>query len=126
MVKRGWKAENERKKILEEDSWHCTRNSGSIGASDLVAIRKVNYRVDFPRNTFEVRYEQVKSVRGKIFYFNKRSKSELERLKEIQKKFGITCFFSIKFKRYGWKIIDIIEIDGKPIRFNMESNEISY
>lgn len=109
-MKLGYKPERERQLILQLEGWHVVRCSGSIGALDLVCVKKID-------NFFEVRYEQVKSVKGKIFYFNKQSKWELERLKEIVKKFHIPCFFSIKFKRYGWKILDVNNLNGKTIKF---------
>jgi Holliday junction resolvase len=118
-MKKGYSSEVERKKQLEKENFHCTRNSGSIGATDLIAVRW-NGVVDniLQANCFEVRYEQVKKTRDKTFYFNPESKDELRRLKEISLKFSIPCFFSIKFTNKGWKIISVDKLDGKPIKSN--------
>lgn len=121
MAKKGWQAEHERKIQLEKEGFHCTRNSGGIGATDLIAIKRLLIQ-GFP---FEVRYEQVKKTRNKTFYFNERSRDELKRLKEINLKFNIPCFFAIKFTNKGWEIIDVNKIYGKPIKYikNEKTNQ---
>lgn len=110
MVKLGWVAEHERQLQLQSEGYHVVRCSGSIGALDLVCIKYLD-------GAFVAFYEQVKSTKDKTFYFNKQSRWELERLKEIESKFHIPCFFSIKFKRKGWKFKDVKDIDGSPIKF---------
>jgi Holliday junction resolvase len=116
MAKKGWTTEHERQLQLQSEGYHVVRCSGSIGALDLVCIKHIDIG-------FVVFYEQVKSTKDKTFYFNKQSRWELERLKEIESKFHIPCFFSIKFKRKGWKFINVKDIDGSPIKF-MEKNNI--
>ena len=88
---------------------------------DLIGIRWVigerwEYQPE-KRILFEAVYEQVKKTRSKTFYFNKESKYELSRLKEITEKFKIPCFFAIKFTYKGWKIINVNELDGGPIKY---------
>ena len=113
-MKQGWKSEHERQLQLQSEGWNVVRCSGSIGALDLVAVKYVG---DNTYNIFQVRYEQVKKTRGKTFYFNEESKDELRRLKEITEKFNIPCFFVIKFTYKGWKILNVKEIEGSPIKF---------
>ena len=113
MVKQGYLAEHERQLSLEKEGFHCTRNSGGIGATDLIAVKRLLIQ-GFP---FEVRYEQVKKTRNKTFYFNERSRDELGRLKEINQRFNIPCFFAIKFTNKGWKIINVNKIYGEPIKY---------
>ena len=117
MVKLGYDAERERQLQLQSEGYHVVRCSGSIGALDLVCIKYIDIG-------FVVFYEQVKSTKDKTFYFNKQSRWELERLKEIESKFHIPCFFSIKFKRKGWKFMDVNKIDGKPIKFIDKDAEV--
>ncbi len=112
MAKKGYTPEIERAKQLKEQLWEVTRNSGSIGASDLIAIRIS----DPQRGLFNVRYEQVKATRQKTFYFNERSKDELRRLKNLQRNKLIPCYFAIKFAYKGWKIINVSKINGSPIK----------
>ena len=119
MAKQGWQAEHERQLQLEKEGFHCTRNSGSIGATDLIAVKRLLIQ-GFP---FEVRYEQVKKTRNKTFYFNERSRDELRRLKEITLKFNIPCYFSIKFTNKGWKILNVENIEGKPIKYFDEKKD---
>jgi len=113
MVKLGYEAERERQLQLQADGFHVVRCSGSIGALDLVCIRCKDDIWD----VYDVMYEQVKSTKDKTFYFDEQSKWELERLKEIENKFRIPCFFSIKFKRKGWRVFNVKDIEGKPIKF---------
>lgn len=111
MSKKGYNAERERQLKLQEDGWFVLRVSGSIGAMDLIAIkRNIN-------NQIEVRIEQIKSTRGKAFYFYKQSKWELERLKEIYKTHKIDCYFEIKFKNKGWAEWHVNNLNGQILRF---------
>ena len=115
MTKQGYLAEVERKKTLEKIGFHVTRNSGGIGATDLIAVKKVN--LDEMGDFFVIRYEQVKKTRNKAFYFNERSKDELRRLKDIYKNFGIHCYFSIKFTNRGWKVINVSDFEPSPVHW---------
>lgn len=119
MAKKGYPTEVERKKQLESQGYNVVRCSGSIGCQDLIAAKVSKF---YPRLCFELFYEQVKKTRKKTFYFDERSKDELRRLKEITSKFYIPCYFSIKFVNKGWKIIDVNEINGNPIKFMEEKN----
>jgi len=110
-MKKGYIPERERKLELEKDNYFVLRVSGSIGAGDIIAIK-----YSFVDQLFLVRYEQVKSTSKKVFYFNKQSRSELKRLMEIEEKYKIPCFFSIKFKNNNWLIIEVDKLNGKPIR----------
>jgi len=122
MAKKGYIAEVERKEQLELEGFHVTRNSGSIGANDLIAVKNCIPQEVIDAGLcseikFDVRYEQVKKTREKTFYFNEDSKYELSRLKEISEKFKIPCFFAIKFTYKGWKIINVNDLDGSPIKW---------
>jgi Holliday junction resolvase len=124
MVKPGYIYERERQLVLQELGYHVVRCSGSIGAMDLVCTRAIFASTNnsqavpkLPPIVMETHYEQVKSLKGKTFYFDKQSLWELERLQEIQSKFCIPCFFAIKFKRKGWLVKDVSELRGKPIKF---------
>jgi len=110
MVKKGYAAERERQLQLREEGFHVTRTSGSSGAMDLLAVK-------FVEGNFIVKYEQVKSTKFHTFYFDKNTMWELERLKEIEEKYNIPCYFSIKFSRKGWLIFRIGELTGRPIKY---------
>lgn len=111
-MKKGYKAERERQLEYEESGWFCFRSSGSSGAFDIVAVKPLT-------RSFDVSIEQVKSVKGKTFYFRLRDKKELKRLKNIQRRYKIPCIWSVKFKRRGWKIYDVDEIKegGEPLKY---------
>jgi Holliday junction resolvase len=115
MAKKGYAAEAERKKNLEKEGYFVTRNSGSIGAGDIIAMKPVT---DGAHLVF---IEQVKKTRKKAYYFDEKSKDELRRLKEIYLKFKIDCFFSIKFTNRGWSRVHVSFIDNdKPKRIKYE------
>ena len=97
VVKKGYWAEADRKKMLEKEGWIVFRVSGSIGAMDLIAIKP------FTSTLYEVRLEQVKSVRSNTYYFDERAKDEWRRLYEF-KKSGIICKFVILFKVKGRRV----------------------
>jgi len=90
-MKRGYVSEVKRKRMLESDGWLVFRVSGSIGYLDLLAIKKHSIN-------FIVRFEQVKSTKKKAFYFDEKSKSEWNRLRDVSKAYGIPAFFEIEFK----------------------------
>jgi Holliday junction resolvase len=114
MAKKGYAAEAERKLFFEKKGYFVVRNSGSIGAGDIIVISK-------PTPFHAVFIEQVKKTRDKAFYFNFRAKDELRRLKEIYLKFGIDCYFSIKFTNRGWIQVHVRDIDNdKPKRIKYE------
>jgi len=103
MVKRGYSAEARRKEKLTREGWLVFRVSGSIGPIDLVAIRP------FPHSTlFEVRLEQIKSTKDKIYYFDKQARSEWTRLWDYVKQGIEECYFVILFsRRRKWKIVRV-------------------
>ena len=115
MVKLGYEAERERQLQLQAEGFHVVRCSGSIGAMDLISTKSI----DSTYGQYDISYEQVKSTKDKTFYFDKQSRWELERLKEIESKFHIPCYFVIKFKRKGWIIKRVKDIDGSPIKFKL-------
>ena len=103
-MKRGYVAEHERQKQLEKIGYRVFRVSGSIGAGDLLAVMKRE------RGCYEVFIEQVKSVRGKVFYFDKKAKSEWERLKKEE----VDAFFVVRYsykRRVYWRIV---KVEGPP------------
>lgn len=125
-MKKGYIAEKIRVKKLAEKGWFVKRVSGSIGAEDIVAVRKVN-------NFFDVRLEQVKSTKNRFFYIDERTKSEVERLTNTKKEYGIPCFVSFSFKcdyKRKWKIFDvdyvynIIENGRKKIDLEKEGRDV--
>ena len=103
MAKRGWVAENFHRKFLERNGWLTFRVSGSVGAADIIAIKEI-FSSDEP--LFKVELHQVKSLKGKVFYFDKNSCSEWERLNKIQESKNIPSWFYIYFRMgRGRKII---------------------
>lgn len=119
-MKKGYKEEKERKEWLEEAGWTVYRVSGSIGEADLLAIRLVSAKIPYYNieSLFEIRLEQVKSVRGNTFYFNNQSKKEWKGLYRLYKKLKVPCFFAIKFKRKGWKIVQVKTPRISPIKWS--------
>lgn len=109
MAKKGYRTERERQLVLEKEGYHVLRVSGSIGAMDLIAVKQ-------EISSFIVFYEQVKSTKKDTFYFNERSRDELRRLKEIKKRYGIPCKWSVKFKRKGWKVYNAADLNGSPLK----------
>lgn len=77
------------------------RVSGSIGAMDLIVVEYVPLF-----GMYKVWLEQVKSVKGEYFYFDKRAIDEWNRLKKIP----IPSYFVINFRfgnRYHWKSLKV-------------------
>ena len=77
------------------------RVSGSIGATDIIVIEYVPIF-----KLYQVWLEQIKSVQGKYFYFDKKAKSEWKRLKDMH----IPSYFVVNFRfnhRYHWKSIRV-------------------
>lgn len=107
MVKPGYYAERKRIKEMEKAGWCGFRVSGSIGPNDIVFVRRNPFTGEL-----EIRIEQIKSTKKNKFYFDKRAKSEWNRLYEISKKLNIPCYFVIYY--IGKRKKEIIKI-GKPI-----------
>ncbi len=118
MAKKGYEAEAEFKKKLENMGWLVMRVSGSIGAGDLVAMSASSNKI-----------YQIKSTTSNVFYFDKQTKSEVERLFDIEATYGIPCYLAIKFKRGKgrkgvWVIRKVSEVglnnNYKPIKYEVE------
>jgi len=106
MVKPGYYAEKRRIDEMKKNGWTGFRVSGSIGPNDIVFVRRNPFTKEL-----EVRIEQIKSTKKNKFYFDKRAKSEWNRLYEISKKLNIPCYFVIYY--IGKRKKEIIKID-KP------------
>ena len=104
MAKKGYKAEYERKRMLEKVGYRVYRVSGSIGAGDLLAVRKKE------RGCYEVFIEQVKSVKGGVFYFDKKARNEWQRLRRE----GIPSYFVVRFNRKNKVHWRVVWVDGDP------------
>ena len=107
MVKPGYYAERKRIKELEKEGWIGFRVSGGIGPSDNLFIRRNPFTQEL-----EVRIEQIKSTHKDKYYFDKRAKSEWNRLYEISQKLKIPCYWVIYY--IGKRKKEIIKID-RPI-----------
>ncbi|HDD63924.1 MAG: hypothetical protein DRJ32_02795 [Thermoprotei archaeon] len=105
MVKKGYRAEKRRIEEMKEGGWIGFRVSGSVGAQDIIFIRKDPFTGEL-----EIRIEQVKSTRKNKFYFDKQARSEWMRLRELSKRLGVQCFFVIYFTRNRKK--KILKIEG--------------
>jgi len=110
MAKKGYEAEAQFKKMLEQDGWLVFRVSGSIGAGDLIAMR-----------AFRNKIYQIKSTINDVFYFDKNSRDEIERLFDIEAEYGIPCYLAIQFrqgkgKKNEWVVKRVGDIDFRPIR----------
>jgi len=104
-MKRGYKAEKERKDYLEKQGYIVYRVSGSMGAEDLIVLKRTS---NHPSGLFRVWLEQVKSTKKKVFYFNARSIDEWNRLSSTD----LEAYFVIKFRRgIGrkpvWKMVKV-------------------
>jgi len=106
MGSKGIDAERERKERLEKLGFFVSRSPGSLDCWDIFAVKNG-----------QTRLEQVKKTREKTFYFSKESKEQLAALKLIQAKYGIECYFAIKFVRRGWLCIRVDDLTAEPIKF---------
>lgn len=116
MAKKGYKAEYERKRMLEKVGYRVYRVSGSIGAGDLLVVRKKE------RGCYEVFIEQVKSVRSNIFYFDRKSKDEWRRLLLED----IPSYFVIRFNhknRVYWRRVKVKGDPPKKITLRADSRQ---
>ena len=89
--------------MLEKVGYRVYRVSGSIGAGDLLAVRKEG-------KGYEVFIEQVKSVKGKVFYFDKRARKEWRRLLLE----GIPSYFVIRFNHKNKIYWRRVKVKGDP------------
>jgi len=118
MAKRGYKAEYERKRMLEREGYNVYRVSGSIGAGDLLAVKRVRsitiYAQKYPlwkeSAGFSVFIEQVKSVRGRVFYFDRKAKDEWRRLLRE----GIPSYFVVRFNHKNKVYWRRVKVQGEP------------
>ena len=114
-MKRGYVAEHERQKQLEKIGYRVFRVSGSIGAGDLLAVMKKERR-----GCYEVFIEQVKSVRGNIFYFDRKAKDEWERLAKEE----VDAFFVVRYsykRKVYWRIVKVEGPPPKKLVLDVES-----
>jgi len=127
-MKRGYRAEDVRRRLLREKGWFVSRVSGSIGPADLLLMKQDKTLNHI--NNFQVILEQVKQVTGKPkFYFNEDSMYELTRLLEIEEEFGIPTRFAFYLNKNNgrriWKVftskvlMEYINKNGKRIDFNV-------
>lgn len=86
------------------------RVSGSIGAMDLICLKRLNVMYgegDWGYNAFGLSLEQVKGTKGDVFYFDKRSKDEWARLYDFTMQ-GVKCVFQIWLgKPRKWVVLEV-------------------
>jgi len=80
--------------------FHCERVAGSG-----VGINAVCDCVLF-RNG-KVYLVEVKATKEKKFYYRKKIREQLDRMKEVALKQGVGCLLAIKFKQRGWEEIGV-------------------
>jgi len=81
------------------------RTSGSVGAHDLMVVSKKTHKVEM--------LIQAKSLKSKVYYFDKRAIYEWTRLFEIFKETGIKSVFWFGFRRGAGKKIREVVIEVK-------------
>jgi len=112
-MKKGYIAEKERMDMLKAKGYKVFRVSGSIGACDLLVVKKIN-------DGFSVWQEQVKNCKRRVFYFDKKAEEEWRRLYKDFVKFNIPAYFVVRFvlkRKITWIEIEVnMEKPPKKIR----------
>jgi len=86
------RSEYEFRDKLERGGWVCLLAPGSLGAVDLVAVRRIrSHPFLFLASAF-----QVKETRGSTLYVDA---GEVRRLEEFERRTRIPTFLVVKFKR---------------------------
>ncbi|MCD6138636.1 MAG: hypothetical protein J7J91_08750 [Deltaproteobacteria bacterium] len=105
MAKMEYKAEYERKRMLENLGYKVYRVSGIPG--NLLALRKEGRR-------YMVYVEIVKSVKGDVFYFDKKTRDDWRKLRRA----GIDSYLVLRFSykhRVSWRTMRILTDPPKKI-----------
>ena len=101
--------EREYATLMCREGYHCERVAGSGSAKEAVCDC-VLFR---DGKSFLV---EVKATKDKTFYVRTHVRKQLEIMKNIARKQGISSLLAVKFKRRGWKQLDITEKIPEVVR----------
>lgn len=91
--------ENEFVNLMISKGYHCERVAGSGSGRDAVC----DCILFKDGKVFLV---EVKATKEKKLYFRKKLKEQLQRMKEVAKKHGVSSMLAVKFKNRGWKFYE--------------------
>lgn len=103
------KYEREFADMMCSEGHHCERVAGS-GSAQKAVCDCILFREN---KSFLV---EVKTTKLKVFYIRKQVREQLETMRQIALRQNILALLAIKFKRRGWKTLEITEKIPKVIR----------